>query len=196
MIHPQPVAHIKWALGVLILSIFIEGKSFYVAYKELRKNTKGNLWKALKKSVDINLIVILFEDAAALAGLIVALIFTILAIYNPIFDAIGSILIGLILTYVSYSLVNELRKLIIGESIPRAERNRIKEIVNAFEIVVHINRIKTMAMGRNNYMLLMSVNVEDFVRAYNVEDLVEQIKIEIREEFPQISEIYIEISEQ
>ena len=96
----------------------------------------------------------------------------------------------------SYSLVNELRKLIIGESIPRAERNRIKEIVNAFEIVVHINRIKTMAMGRNNYMLLMSVNVEDFVRAYNVEDLVEQIKIEIREEFPQISEIYIEISEQ
>ena len=196
MSNPQPVEHVWWALGVLVLSIIIEGKSFYVAYSELRKSVKGNLWKAIKKSVDINLIVILFEDAAALAGLFVAFIFTILAVYNPIFDAIGSILIGLILTYVSYSLVNELRKLIIGESIPRAERNRIKEIVNAFEIVVHINRIKTMAMGRNNYMLLISINVEDFVRAYNVEDLVEQIKIEIREEFPQISEIYVEISEQ
>jgi divalent metal cation (Fe/Co/Zn/Cd) transporter len=46
---------------------------------------------------------------------------TLLSLYNPIFDAIGSISIGLILSFVSYSLVNELRKLIIGENMPREE---------------------------------------------------------------------------
>lgn len=195
LMHPQPVEHISWALIVLGISIMIEGKSFYVAYSELRKNTKGNIIKALKKSIDINLIVIILEDAAALAGLFIAFIFTILAIYNPIFDGIGSIIIGLILVFVSYSLVNELRKLIVGESMPRGDRTRIKEIISSFEIIVHVNRIKTMAMGKNNYMLLVSINVEDFAKGYTIEDTVEQIKIEINQEFPQISEIFIETSE-
>lgn len=195
LIDPHPVQHVGWALTILGISILIEAKSFYVAYSELRKNTKGSIVKALKKSIDVNLIVIILEDAAALAGLVVAFVFTLLAIYNPIFDAIGSLIIGLILVFVSYSLVNELRKLIVGESMPRVDRTRIKEIINTFEIVVHVNRLKTMAMGRSNYMLLVSINVDDFAKGYNIEDLVEQIKIEINQEFPQISEIYIEISE-
>lgn len=196
LLDPQPVQHVTWALIILGISILIEAKSFYVAYSELRKNVKGDIVKAIKKSVDINLIVIILEDAAALAGLVIAFIFTILALYNPIFDGIGSIIIGLILVFVSYSLVNELRKLIVGESMPRKDRARIKEIINTFEIVVHTNRLKTMAMGRSSYMLLVSINVADFVKGYNIEDLVKQIKIEVNQEFPQISEIYIEISEE
>lgn len=195
LIEPQPVEHIGWALFVLTISIFIEGKTFFIAYKELRKTTQGNIMVALKKSVDINLIVIILEDAAALAGLVVAFICTILAIYYPIFDGIGGVVIGLILAFVSYSLVNELRKLIVGESMPRTDRARLKEIISSFEIVVHVNRIKTMAMGKNNYMLLASINVEDFTKGYNIEDTVEQMKLEINSEFPQISEIFIETSE-
>lgn len=194
-VHPEPIKHFWWAIIVLGISIVIESKSFMVAYKEMKKTTKGSLAKAIKKSVDTNLIVILLEDAAALSGLFIAFACTILATINPIFDAIGSIAIGLVLCYVSYSLVNELRKLIIGESMPRDERSKIKEIINEYEIVNHINRIKTMAMGRNNYLLLLSINVEDFTKTYTIEDSVEDMKSEIQKEFPQVSEIYIEISD-
>lgn len=195
MIHPQQIKHFWWAIIVLGVSIIIESKSFSVAYKEMKKTTKGSMAHAIKKSIDTNLIVILLEDAAALSGLVVAFICTILSTINPIFDAIGSISVGIILCYVSYSLVNELRKLIIGESMPRDERNRIKEIINEYEMVTHINRIKTMAMGRNNYLLLLSLNVGDFMKAYTIEDNIEEMKIEIQKEFPQVSEIYIEISD-
>ena len=193
--HPEPVQHISWALAVLGVSIIIEGKSFLVALKELRKTSKAKFFNAIKKSVDINLIVILLEDAAALFGLGIAFICTCLSVWFPIFDGIGSILVGLTLCYVSYSLVNELRKLIIGESLPRDERSRIKEIVSNFEIVTHVNRIKSMTMGKNNYLLLISINVDDFEKAYHVEDTVEQMKIEIHEEFPHVNEIFIETSE-
>lgn len=193
--HPGPIKHFWWGIIVLSISILIESKSFFVAYKEIKKTTNGSLAMAIKKSIDTNLIVIILEDAAALSGLIVALICTILATINPIFDAIGSMVIGLILCYVSYSLVNELRKLIIGESMPRDERNKIKEIIHEYEIVTHINRLKTMAMGRNNYLLLLSLNVEDFAKTYAIEDNVEDMKKEIQKEFPQVSEIYIEISD-
>lgn len=193
--NPEPVQHVTWALVVLGISLIIEAKSFYVALKELRKTSKASFFKAIKKSVDINLIVILLEDAAALVGLAIAFICTILAIWLPIFDGIGSIMVGFTLCYVSYSLVNELRKLIIGESMPRKDRVRIKEIISDFELVTHVNRIKTMTMGKNNYLLLISVNGDDFMKVYNVEDTVEEMKRDIKKEFKQVSEIYIEVSE-
>ena len=105
LVDPQPLRHFWWAIGVLGISVVIEAKSFAVAYRAIRETTKGSLLKAIKKSVDINLIVILLEDAAALSGLVVAFFCTILAVFFPIFDAIGSIAVGLILCYVSYSLV-------------------------------------------------------------------------------------------
>ena len=194
--NPQPIEYFWWALGVLGISIIIESKSFMVAYTEFRKTFKGSLMKGIKKSVDINLIVILLEDAAALSGLVVAFVCTVLSIFFPIFDAIGSIAIGLILSFVSYSLVNELRKLIIGESMPREDRNKIKGIINDFEMVNHVNRIKTMTMGKNQYLLLISLNIEDFSRGYNIEDTVDHIKLHIKNEFPQVNEIFIEISEE
>lgn len=195
LFHPEPIKHFWWAIAVLGLSMAIEAKSFAVAYLELRKTISGSLYKAIKKSIDINLIVVLLEDAAALSGLTIAFVCTVLSLINPVFDAIGSIMVGLILCYVSYSLVNELRKLIIGESMPREDRNRIKEIIHEYEIVNHINRIKTMTMGRNKYLLLLSLNISDFVRAYNIEDGVEDMKLNIQKEYPNVDEIYIEISE-
>ena len=187
--------HFWWGITVLSIAILVEGKSFLVALKELRRTSKAKFFKAIKKSIDINLIVILLEDAAALTGLVVALICTVLASFYPIFDAIGSILVGLILTYVSYSLVNELRKLIIGESMPRESRNKIKQIVSEFEAVTHVNRIKTMTMGKNKYLLLLSLNVDDFMKAYKIEDIVDEIKKDIVNEYPEVNEIYIEISD-
>jgi len=195
IINPHEIKHFWWAIVVLSISIIIESKTFLIAYKEMKKTTSGSIIQSIKKSIDINLIVILLEDAAALTGLFIAFLSTILSLINPIFDAIGSILIGFILCYVSYSLVNELRKLIIGESMPRESRSKIKQIVSEFEIVTHINRIKTMAMGKRKYLLLLSINVEDFSRGYNIEDAVEEMKREIKEEFDEVDEIYIEISE-
>jgi divalent metal cation (Fe/Co/Zn/Cd) transporter len=64
---------------------------------------------------------------------------------------------------------------------PREERGRIKQILNSFPDVTHVNRIKSMTMGRNKYLLLIS-NV-NFLRGHKVEDMVENIKEDIKEEF-------------
>jgi len=61
------------------------------------------------------------------------------------------------------TLVNELRKLFIGESMPREDRAVIKEIIRGYDDVVHINRIQTMAMGKNKYLVLISINLNDYL---------------------------------
>ena len=192
ILNPEPIHYVWLSLSIFGVSMIIEAKSFFVAYKEFTKTHKGNFLKGIEKCTDTNILVILLEDAAALLGLFLAFICTILAILvHPIFDAIGSILIGLLLVYVSYTLINELRKSIIGESMPREDRNGIKDIVNEYHIIKHINKIQTMAIGRN-YLLLLSVDFEDDTNGYNIEDMVEDIKVNIRKEFPNVDEIYIE----
>lgn len=190
--NPEPLAHIWLSLIVLFIAIVLEGCSFLVAYKEFKKSSNGNFLKSLQKSTSVNLIVILLEDFAALSGLIIVLATTLLAIKFPVFDAIGSILVGTILLAVSYFMTNELRKLIIGESMSREECATIKDVARSFDCVKHINKIQTMSMGHSKYMVLMSINFEDDTNAYDIEDTVEQIKLEVHERIPSVDTFYIE----
>lgn len=192
LVNPEETHYFWWSIGILCAAAIIETKSFLVAYGEFKKKDKGNFFQAIKKSVDTNLIVILLEDAAALSGLLIAIICTILAAtIDPAFDGIGGILIGLLLATVSYLLTNELRQLIIGESMPREGRHKIKHIIDEFRIVKHINKIQSMAVGKK-YLLLLSLDFEDSANAYDLENAIEEMKVRIFRKHPEIETIYIE----
>ena len=84
ILHPEELKEIYWIYIVLVISIFIEAKTFHVAYKEFRKRSRKPILKAIEESTDTNLMVILLEDFAALTGLVIVLITTSLAIYIPL----------------------------------------------------------------------------------------------------------------
>jgi cation diffusion facilitator family transporter len=193
---PEPLKHVFWSFAVLVTAILIEAKSFSVAYKELRKSDKRPLFTCIRESSDTNLIVILMEDLAALAGLMVVLISTLLAEFvHPLFDGAGSVVVGILLVYVSYILMTELRKLMVGESAPREIRNQIKEIVKTHKVIRHINRIQTMMMGNGNFLLLLSVDIDDSLPGYDIENYIEHLKSDIRKKFPEAKDIYIELKD-
>jgi len=194
IMHPEPIQHFWWGFGVLGFSLLIEIKSFTVAYGELKKTHPNGFIKAIKDSIDTNLIVIVLEDLAALLGLAIAFVCTILALYNPIFDGIGSIGVGLVLTFIAYSLSNELRQLIVGENMNRVDRSKIKSIVKNFDIVSEINTIKATTIGNNKYLLVISINVNDLTTGFVIENAIDAMKKEIIKEFHQVSEMYIEVS--
>lgn len=193
--HPEPLENYIYIFVVLILSIGIELKSFTVALTEFRKTSASPLLKAVRESTDTNIFVILVEDFAALTGLTIVLISTLLSLANPVFDAIGTLFVGALLVLMSFFLANELRKLIIGENISREMRNRIKEILHSHPDIRHINNIRSMYIGNNKFLLLISVDVEDRLDASAVECLTGQIKTEITGIYPNARYIYIEIEE-
>ncbi|NVO19442.1 MAG: cation diffusion facilitator family transporter [Bacteroidetes bacterium] len=196
VLHPEEITNIKWIFIVLGSSVIIEGKSFQVAYKEFRKGTKKRLFRAIRDSQNVNLIVVIMEDAAALTGLVIVLITTFLAWQvNPVFDAIGSISVGVLLLVISLLLIIEVKGLIIGESIPREERSQMKEVIRSYKQVKHINRVQTMVMGNNQYLVLLSLDLDDGLSVYQAEDLVEQIKVDIIAKVNGIENIYIEIKD-
>ncbi len=194
--HHEQVENAMWIFIVIGSSILIEAKSFHVAYTEFRKSHKQPMLQAIRESTDVNLIVILLEDFAALVGLTIVLISTVLALFvHPVFDAIGSILVGALLLIISILLINEVKNLIIGESIPRDQRNLIKQIIHSRKEIRHINRLQTMVMGNHRYLVLISVDIDDSITGYRIEDLIEKLKAEIRTKTEGIENIYIEVKD-
>ena len=95
----------------------------------------------------------------------------------------------------SYFLANELRKLIIGENISREMRNEVKSIVTRHKAVRHVNSIRSMYIGNNNFILLISVDIEDTTVASDIESITAQVKSDISSLFPHAKYIYLEVEE-
>jgi cation diffusion facilitator family transporter len=193
LMHPEELTNVFWIFAVLISSLAIEAKSFQVAYGEFRKTTKLSFFKAIRASTQVSLIVVVLEDSAAMAGLTVVLISTLLAwLVNPVFDALGSITVGILLLAVSILLIAEVKNLIVGESLPRERRLLMRNIIHKYKKIGHINRIQSMVMGDSKYLVLLSVDVSDEMKGSEVEDMTEQVKLELKKEIPEIGTIYVE----
>lgn len=194
---PSELQNVSWSFIVLTISILIEGKSFHVAYAAFKQSHKGiGLFKALKESTDTNLFVILLEDSAALLGLAIVLISTSLAfMIDPVFDAIGSICVGLLLISISVFMINELRKLIVGENIAMEIRKEFNEVVTSNWIVDHVNYISAMMMGKGKFLLVIGLDLKDEVPAGLVEEQLKLIKTELNSINSNIHSIYFDVKD-
>lgn len=117
VLHPEPVKKPMWALGVLFFGIIVEGYSLRAAWKEAESRRAGQrLFPWARTTGNVNLLVVLFEDIAACAGLVIAFIAIGLTAItgNPIWDALGTCVIGLLLLYIAIFLVVQVRRLIVG----------------------------------------------------------------------------------
>ena len=191
--HPEPIGNYLYIFIVIAAAMLIEYKSFSVAFKEFRKTSPKGFLKALKDSTDTNLFVILVEDFSALTGLTIVLITTLLSMINPFFDVVGTFFVGSLLIIMSYMLANELRKLMVGESIPRETRSEIRAIIRKYSVIKHINNIRSMYIGNNDFILLISVDMDDLSSGYAIENANEKIKMDISDKYPHAKYIYIDV---
>ena len=138
--HPESISHAGWAIGVLLISLVIETVSFLAAWKEVnRVRGKKRLYAWARETGDVNLLVVAFEDLAALIGLVIALIAVVLTWVtgNPVFDAAGSCVLGGLLLYVAIFLGSQVRRLITGHSVGPELRAVLEEAWRAhgFEVL-------------------------------------------------------------
>ncbi|MCE1200119.1 MAG: cation diffusion facilitator family transporter [Marinilabiliales bacterium] len=198
ILEPSVLQNVGWSFAVLLVSILIEGKSFHVAYASFKSGSTGkSMIRALQDATDTNLLVILLEDSAALIGLVIVLVSTALAWFvHPVFDAIGSILVGTLLITVSLFMINELRKLIVGENIPAGLREEFRQIVLANPAIHSVKSISAMLLGRSRFLLVIAIDLEDQVEASLVEDNLEKIKRALNERSSFIHGIYFDIQDE
>lgn len=180
---------------VLSLAILFEGGSWFVAFREFRKGTGKRGWMAeIRHSKDPTKFTVLFEDSAAMLGLVVALIGIALAQYlhMPILDGAAAIIIGVILAATAALLAYECKGLLIGESASPATISTIRKAVSAQAGVDAVNEVLTMHLGPEDILVNLSLDFTDSLTAEQVETAISSLEQTIKAKLPQVKRIFIE----
>ncbi len=193
--HPTPIESPYINYIVLTLAILFEGAAFYFALTEFtRAKGKWGYLEAIRKGKDPTTFVVLFEDSAALIGLVVAFlgVFLTQVTGNLAFDGIASIIIGLILGGTAIWLAYETKGLLIGESANVMVVEEIRRIVGAYPQVEHVNEVLTMHMGPQYILVNLSVDFADQVSASEMEVAIAGLDQKIKTGFPNVKRVFIE----
>jgi divalent metal cation (Fe/Co/Zn/Cd) transporter len=182
-------------LGVLAVSLLMEGGSFFVAFKEFNKSRAGQgFFKALFAGKDPTIPVVLLEDTAAVCGLVIAFIaIGISALtHNPVFDAIGSIVIGLLLCAVGLLLARYTRSLLLGEGVTPQVRDKTVSLVEATPGVLKVTQFLSMHLGPDAVILALKVRFEPKMALEDIERVINDIEARVRADVPEMSKIFVE----
>jgi cation diffusion facilitator family transporter len=166
-------------MGILIFSLLLEGYSFWSCFKEVKaQNTYGSLINWFKKTSNSELLVIFTEDAAALTGLFLATVFLGIAwaTGNSYWDAIGSIVVGVLLVVVAVLLAIEIKSFIIGESPSDEIRDFIIQTVPDFFPSGRILNIIAVQTGSNEIMMACKIFPGSIKDVDNAITLINQLE--------------------
>lgn len=196
MWHPSPLESATIAYVVLGLSAVFESLSFSVAWRAFRKH-KGprSTVAAIHHGKDPSLFTVLFEDTAALAGLLVAFLGVLLShvLDAPVLDGAASVVIGLILVCAAGWLAYESRSLLVGEAADPAVVQELRRIALADPAVLGLGQVLTMHLGPDEILLNIEVQFAPQLPAEEIHAAIHRIEAAISKPFPQINRVFVEV---
>lgn len=193
--HPEPLRNPAVNYVVLGLAVLFEGGAWWFAVREFsRSKGPAGYVRAVQRGKDPTLFVVLFEDSAALLGLLVALLGVLLAQLtgNVLYDGMASIAIGGILAATAVWLAYETKGLLIGESASPEVVEGIRALAARHPEVEHVNEVLTMHLGPEDILVNLSLDFRDDVPAGRLETVIAAIDREIREAWPEVRRVFVE----
>ncbi len=196
--HPDQLLESRWwwvPLVVLGASIVAEGLSLRTAIREATPSRGHQTWaRFIRTTKAPELPVVLLEDSAALLGLLFALfgVGMTLLTHNPVFDVIGTALIGLLLIAVAMTLGIEVSSLLVGESASPAAVARIREALESTPGVERVIHARTLHLGPDEVLLAAKIAVEATDSAQEVARIIDTAEVRIRAAEPTVTALYLE----
>ncbi|HEU4363767.1 MAG TPA: cation diffusion facilitator family transporter [Mycobacterium sp.] len=195
VIHPTRLSSPLVAVAILGVAIMLETYSFHTALRESRP-LRGDhgWWRFIRNSRNPELPVVLLEDAAALIGLLLALIGVGLTVLtdNPVWDGAASVGIGVLLGAVAIILMVEMHSLLIGEGATSAEDRAIRAAVRHTENVTRLIHIRTQYLGPDEMLVAAKIALVPRVELATVAATIEAAEANIRAVVPAARVIYLQ----
>jgi cation diffusion facilitator family transporter len=194
LLDPQAIERPMVIYIVLAASLLFEGISWIVGTRAFRQ-TKRNLgwWEAFRQSKDPPAFIVVFEDSAAVLGILVAAAGTTAVILtgDSRWDGIASLLIAAILAGVALLLGQESKALLLGERADPTLSDAIIRIAAGMAGVCNANSIATVQLAPNNIVAYLSIDFFDYMRAPDIEHAVVELEKQIRAAHPEVSALFV-----
>ncbi|MGH2492253.1 MAG: cation diffusion facilitator family transporter [Candidatus Limnocylindria bacterium] len=197
-VEPHEVTSANIGFVVLGLSVIFELFSLGVAVREVRHAAREEnvpVRKFLSQLRDPALRTVLYEDSAALAGLVAAIVGLALTVAtgDHRFDAAASAVIGVILIYVAYQLAKSARALIVGEAPPSDVQEAIRATLATEPDVEKVIKLLAVQIGTKQLLVVARVSVRDEMPGGEVERLMVRLRERLKREHPEVMDSYIEL---
>ncbi|HET9259200.1 MAG TPA: cation diffusion facilitator family transporter [Acidimicrobiia bacterium] len=193
--HPHELSSLGWAIGVLVFGIVVEAFSFRVAIIEASR-VKGNKtwWEFIRRSRSPELPVVLLEDAGAMIGLVLALFGVGLTSItgDPIWDALGTLCIGILLVIISITLTIEMKSLLIGEAATDEDILALTAAVQAAPSVVRVIDMRTQHIGPEEILVAAKLEFDHSLTNPQLSDAIDEVESALRHAVPHDMQIYLE----
>ena len=194
ILFPKPITDPLVNYLVLALAFLFEGVSWLVALRQFRA-LKGPLgyYEAFRRSKDPISFMVLFEDSAALIGILIAALGTFAAttLDAPVFDGVASILIGLVLAGTASLLARESKSLLLGERADIKLSESILRIAEGGGLATRANGVLTVHLAPDQILVALSLEFADDLRAPQIEDAVINIERKIRAAHPEVVTLFV-----
>jgi cation diffusion facilitator family transporter len=182
-------------LGVLGVSLLLEGGSFLVASREFNRSRAGvSFFQALFRGKDPTIPVVLLEDTAAVFGLAIA--FASISVsaltHNPLADALGSIFIGVLLCGVGLLLGRYTRSLLLGEGVTPEMRQKALALIEGTAGVLKVTQFLSMHLGPEAIVLALKVRFRPKMQLEELEQVIDELEARLRAELPEMKKIFVE----
>ncbi len=193
--HPHPIKDPIWAFGILGVAMLLEGMAFRTAVIEGSK-TRGDKswWEFIRHAKSPELPVILLEDFGALMGLIIALICVTLSVTldAPVWDAIGSLVIGGLLGVIAVVLAIEMKSLLIGEAASESSVQKIRQSIETHPLVRELLHMRTQHLGPQELLVAAKVQLDDALNFRDVVRALNEIEARIHSDVAEARIVYLE----
>jgi len=194
ILHPEPMRNAFANYIVLGASFIFEGYSWWVGLKAFRAN-QGNqgFFEAFRNSKDPTTFTVLFEDTAALLGLLIAAVgIAASQVWNaPWLDGAASIGIGVVLLVSSLLLARETKDLLIGEPARPHMREAILRIAADDRDVLHANGVLTVQLGPHQIVAALSIEFREELSTNQIEECVDRIEAAVKRAVPQVTSLFV-----
>lgn len=195
LLHPEPLQDPFWAYVVLAIAAVMELSSWTIAVHELlaKRQPHMGMWRTLRRSHDPSIYTTVFEDTAALLGLVAAFLGVFLGhvFNNAYIDGAASVTIGLILCVMALLLTRESKALLVGEAAYPEVVSDVTAMAMSEAGIVAVHRVLTMILGPGETLLNLDVQFHRHLSAGEVASTVEHLERAIGQRYPH-ARIFIE----
>ena len=191
----EPLTSPLVAVAILVVAICLEGYSFRTAIHESKPlKGRGSWWQFIRQSKSPELPVVLLEDFGALVGLVLALLGVGLTLLtdNPVFDALGTIAIGVLLGAIAIILIIEMKSLLIGEGASEPVLRRIVDQLECCDPVERVIHIRTQYLGPDELLVAAKIAFKPMIPIEEVARGIDTAEKRVREAVPEARLIYLE----